>query len=90
MNTHIEHTRGTVCTIEEIMSIIREEDKDTLLHRIEYLLYNCNESDINDLHEELVGYYTTDEKHVPYNEDVEDHEDDDIDPAGGRGLHSHI
>lgn len=87
MNTHTEHIRdikGTNCTIEEIMSIIRKEDKDTLLHRIEYLLYNCNESDLNDLHEELVGYYTTDETHVPYEED------DDIDPAGGRGLHSHI
>lgn len=87
MNTHIEHNRGTACTIEAMMDIFRGEDKEVLLHRIEYLLYNTNENDINDLYEELSGYCPTDDMHVPYEEDGED---DDIDPAGGRGLHSHI
>jgi hypothetical protein len=96
MNTQIEHTRGTACTIEEMMQVFRGEDKEALLNHIEYLLYNTNENEVNDLYEELLGFCPTQDLHVPYDESestndfYENGDLDDIDPAGGHGLHSHI
>jgi hypothetical protein len=95
MNKEMTRTDSTVVLIEEMMSMFRTEDKETLLNRIESLLYSLSSGEIIDMHEHYVDTYPEmfpelgyDESEVT-NDFYENGDPDDCDPAGGYGLNSH-
>ena len=95
MNREMTHTKDVTYRIEEIMSMFRCEDKETLLNRIESLLYTMHEEDIIDMHADFVEQYPEMFPEPGYseventNDFYENGDPDDCDPAGGYGLNSH-
>ena len=94
MNREMTHTKDVTYCIEEMMSMFRCEDKETLLNRIQSLMYAMHSEDIIDMHAGLAEQYPemfpqsyTESENT--NDFYENGDPDDCDPAGGYGLKSH-
>jgi hypothetical protein len=96
MTAEMTYKKDVTICIEEIMSMLRTEDRDMLLNRIESLLYTrMHEEDILDMHAGFVEDYPEmfPEQYTEIentNDFYENGDPDDCDPAGGYGLNSHI
>lgn len=94
MNREMTHKKDVTYYIEEMMSMFRCEDKETLLNRIESLICAMHEEDIIDMYADFVDQYSemfpesyTESENT--NDFYENGDPDDCDPAGGYGLKSH-